>query len=308
MSETSTPYTPASTSITVAENETVTLMDKIKKDDTVKLIEFLQGQENLGLNKPAIKILENEEVNDLDFFDLTQKELERYGMKLGLVKRLVKFTKECKDKKLRAFSTYKTKKDLRKVLRKYEINSSEITKIPPFELKPVEIDNKNEELEQCITEIKRRMGIISSATSRNEARVDSHNKGKTKEFGGGIHVEHNATRKLSPYKHKKKKASVVFDDEFDYLYRIVIITLDWYFLMYTSERIYCSKDNYHIVLNEKIIKDNTELCCGVKKVMKVIIGLFKYRVKVGDSSDKKRARTRVPNGSDQIRLIDKLDL
>ncbi|EXX60823.1 hypothetical protein RhiirA1_483583 [Rhizophagus irregularis] len=147
MSETSTPYTPASTSTTVAGNET----------------------ENLGLNKPAIKILENEEVNGLDFFDLIQKELERHGMKLGLAKRLVKFAKECKDKKLRAFSTYKTKKDLRKVLRKYEINSSKITKIPPFEPKPVEIDNKDEELEQCITEIKRRMGIISSATSRNEA-------------------------------------------------------------------------------------------------------------------------------------------
>ncbi|POG78534.1 hypothetical protein GLOIN_2v1537759, partial [Rhizophagus irregularis DAOM 181602=DAOM 197198] len=187
-------------------------------------------------------------------------------MKLGLAKRLVKFAKECKDKKLRAFSTYKTKKDLRKVLRKYEINSSKITKIPPFEPKPVEIDNKDEELEQCITEIKRRMGIISSAT-------------------------------ITPYKHKEKKASVVFDDEFDYLYRIVTITLDWYFLMYTSERIYCSKDDYHIVLNEKIIKDNTELCCSVKKVMEVIIGLLKDRVKVGDSSDKKRARTRVPNGS-----------
>ncbi|GBB96094.1 hypothetical protein RclHR1_02680028 [Rhizophagus clarus] len=54
----------------------------------------LQGRKNLGLNKPAIKILENEEVNGLDFFDLTQEELEHYGMKLGPVKRLIKFTKD----------------------------------------------------------------------------------------------------------------------------------------------------------------------------------------------------------------------
>ena len=61
--ETSTPYTPASTSTTVARNETVTLAEEVKKYDTAKLIEFLKGQENLGLNEPVIKILENEEVN-----------------------------------------------------------------------------------------------------------------------------------------------------------------------------------------------------------------------------------------------------
>ncbi|CAB5210386.1 unnamed protein product [Rhizophagus irregularis] len=94
---------------------------------------------------------------------------------------------------------------------------------------PVEIDDEDEELEQCITEIKRRMGIIGSATVR------------------------------SP--------SVAFDDEFDYLYGIVTTASDWYFLMYTPERIYCSKDDYHIALNEKIMKDDAELRRGVKKVM-----------------------------------------
>jgi hypothetical protein len=70
---------------------------------------------------------------------------------------------------LRSFSSYKTKKELSEVLRKYGIDSNEITKIPPFEPEPVEIDDEDEELEQCITEIKRRMGIIGSATGRNEA-------------------------------------------------------------------------------------------------------------------------------------------
>ncbi|CAG8736343.1 16287_t:CDS:1, partial [Funneliformis caledonium] len=37
-----TPYTPASTSTTVAENETITLAEEIKKYKTNALIEFLQ--------------------------------------------------------------------------------------------------------------------------------------------------------------------------------------------------------------------------------------------------------------------------
>src|SRR2546430_1739646 len=168
MSETSTPYTPASTSTTVAGNETVSLADEIKKYDTAKLIEFLKGQD-LRLIKEDFDIIENERVDGQDFFDLTEEKLRSYGMKGGPATRLVKFTKECKDKKLRSFSSYKTKKELSEVLRKYGIDSNEITKIPPFEPEPVEIDDEDEELEQCITEIKRRMHLIGSTTSSNEA-------------------------------------------------------------------------------------------------------------------------------------------
>ena len=57
--------------------------------------------------------------------------------------------------------------------------------------------------------------------------------------------------------------------------------------MYTQERIYC---DYHIVLNEKILKDDAELRRGVKKVMEVIVGLLKDRVEVDGSPDSKRAR------------------
>jgi hypothetical protein len=40
------------------------------------LIEFLKGQENLGLNEPAIKILENEEA----FLNITEEKLKSYDM------------------------------------------------------------------------------------------------------------------------------------------------------------------------------------------------------------------------------------
>ena len=70
MSETSTPYTPASTSTTVAGNETVSLADEIKKYDTAKLIEFLKGQD-LRLIKEDFDIIENERVDGLSWTSLT---------------------------------------------------------------------------------------------------------------------------------------------------------------------------------------------------------------------------------------------
>ncbi|PKK58537.1 hypothetical protein RhiirC2_763360 [Rhizophagus irregularis] len=170
-SETSTPYTPASASTTVAGNETVTLADEIKKYDTAKLIEYLQGQENLGLNEPAIKILENEEVNGLDFFDLTEEKLERHGMKMGPATRLVKFAKECKDKKLRAFSTYRS---LKEVLAEYNLVSEGTEVIPLFTPQIHEIPDENKHLELCMADIKLRLKsygtlvITSLESMRNE--------------------------------------------------------------------------------------------------------------------------------------------
>ncbi|CAG8726958.1 4698_t:CDS:1, partial [Acaulospora morrowiae] len=98
------------------KNKTVSLADDIKKYDTVKLIDLLRGKKDLGLDDDNLEIIRKEKVNGLDFFDLTREELEKHekhGIKLGPAKRLVKFAKECKEKKLRSFSSYKTKKDLR---------------------------------------------------------------------------------------------------------------------------------------------------------------------------------------------------
>ena len=47
-SETSTPYTPASTSTTTTGNEAVMLADEIKKYKTAELIDFLHKEKDLG--------------------------------------------------------------------------------------------------------------------------------------------------------------------------------------------------------------------------------------------------------------------
>ncbi|PKK71743.1 hypothetical protein RhiirC2_848926 [Rhizophagus irregularis] len=136
---------------------------------TAELIEYLRKEEDLGLDDDDLEIIRKEKVDGRAFLKLTKQDFRDYGMKGGPAVKLADFAKNCKEKKLRSFSSYKTKKELGEVLRKYGIDSSEITKIPPFELEPVEIDDEDEELEQCIKEIKRRMGIIGLATGRNEA-------------------------------------------------------------------------------------------------------------------------------------------
>ncbi|RIA89784.1 hypothetical protein C1645_824300 [Glomus cerebriforme] len=47
---------------------------------------------------------------------------------------------------------------------------------------------------------------------------------------------------------------------------------------------------FHITLTEDILEDDVELHREVKKVMEVIIGLLKDRVEVDDSPDSRRAR------------------
>ncbi len=93
MSETSTPYTLASTFTTVAGNEMVSLVDEIKKYDMAKLIDFLCGEKDLGLDNDDLKIIRKEKVNGRAFLNLFQEELEHHEIKLGSAKTLAKFTK-----------------------------------------------------------------------------------------------------------------------------------------------------------------------------------------------------------------------
>jgi hypothetical protein len=130
MSETNTPVF-TSTSATATGNESVTLADEIKKYNTDELISFLRGQD-LGLSESALKILENEDVTGRAFFKMTKQDFRDIDIKAGPALVLADFAKECKDKRLRSFSSYKTKKDLKEVLAKYGVEDGRITDIPQF--------------------------------------------------------------------------------------------------------------------------------------------------------------------------------
>ena len=127
------------------------LADEIKKYDTEKLINFLHKEGNLKFSKTALKILENEEVNGRDFLKVTEEKLRSYKMKDEPASRLINFAKKCKDKKLRSFLSYKTKKDLSKMLGKYKIISSDITHILQFKPDSHSINKDGQNLSFILT-------------------------------------------------------------------------------------------------------------------------------------------------------------
>jgi hypothetical protein len=147
MSETSTPYTPASTSTTVAGNETA---DEIKKYKSAELIEFLRKEEDLGLDDDDLEIIRNEKVTGRAFLDMTEQKFRDCGLKIGPAVTLAKFAKDCKDKKLRSFSSYLS---LSEVLAEYGYDSDGIDSIPLFSPPTYEIRNDNEILKRCMEEI-----------------------------------------------------------------------------------------------------------------------------------------------------------
>src|SRR5436190_24109007 len=79
---------------------------------------------------------------------------------------------------------------------------------------------------------------------------------------------------------KKRKADEAFDLNYDYVYGIVSTGTDWYFILHSTEGIYStSRTEYRISLTEDALKDDTELCKNVKRVLEVIIGSEKRATK-----------------------------
>jgi hypothetical protein len=150
MSETSTPYTPASTSTSVAGNETVSLAGEIKKYKSAELIEFLRKEEDLGLDDDDLEIIRNEKVTGRAFLDMTEQKFRDCGLKIGPAVTLAKFAKDCKDKKLRSFSSYLS---LSEVLAEYGYDSDGIDSIPLFSPPTYEIQDDNKILKRCMEEI-----------------------------------------------------------------------------------------------------------------------------------------------------------
>ncbi|CAG8510902.1 5845_t:CDS:2, partial [Dentiscutata heterogama] len=60
-----------------------------------------------------------------------------------------------------------------------------------------------------------------------------------------------------------------FKDYYDYLYGIFTIANEWYFIMYTTKKIYLS-ERYLIEINFKAL-NYTKLCKEMKTVMEIIV-------------------------------------
>ncbi len=66
----------------------------------------------MELDDDDLKIIRKQKLNNCAFLKTSKKEFQGLGLGFGPAKNLVDFAKKCKEKKLRSFSSYKTKKDL----------------------------------------------------------------------------------------------------------------------------------------------------------------------------------------------------
>ena len=111
------------------------------------------------------------EIDGCAFLKLSKQDFQDYGMPGGPTIKLVDFAKECKEKKLRAFSTYRS---LKEVLEKYNLASKGTEIISLFTPRIHKIPDENKHLELCMADIKLRLKsygtlvITSLESMRNE--------------------------------------------------------------------------------------------------------------------------------------------
>ncbi|CAG8622762.1 1836_t:CDS:2 [Ambispora leptoticha] len=101
---------------------------------------------DLQLDDDDYAILRNEKITGRGFFKLTEQKFRDASFKVGPATNLADFAKEVKEKKLKAYSSYKT-----------------------FYPVTEKLEENDEDLQYCIDDIKYRMVDIGSATGSNEA-------------------------------------------------------------------------------------------------------------------------------------------
>ncbi|RGB22764.1 hypothetical protein C1646_775579 [Rhizophagus diaphanus] len=267
-SETSIPYTPASTSITVAKNE----------------------MKNLELSETAIKILEKEELNGGDLFDLTEERLHSVGLGLGPAIRLVKFAKDCKDKKKRAFSIYRS---LKEVLTKYGIDGNSIGTIRQFLPPTYKLKDDDEELVQHIKEIKHSWEIWGAYLPivMKPCVLEIVGEKST----GWVDYAIKTLEELLCIA-EEKLHQVVMDFAQNLMQYESALQVNKKNRKRKSDGISSmSKDLLNIQFTKSALKKGSEkekdLCKNVKWVIEVIVRLLKDRLEcVGEESDRKKAR------------------
>ncbi|CAG8832722.1 21171_t:CDS:2, partial [Racocetra persica] len=108
-----------------------TMDSAIKELDTEGLIQFLK-KKNLELKDSSYEILKKQEIPGSVFSDFTEDEFRSMGLPFGPAKILADFTKKIRTQKLKTYSSYKTGKDFKDVLKEFGIVGTSIGDIPQF--------------------------------------------------------------------------------------------------------------------------------------------------------------------------------
>ncbi|POG67244.1 hypothetical protein GLOIN_2v1649992 [Rhizophagus irregularis DAOM 181602=DAOM 197198] len=270
MSEPSTPYTPASTSTTVARNETLTLADKIKKYDTTKLVDLLREEKDLGLNDEDLEIICKRKINGWAFLKMDQQDFRDSGFKIGTAIVLADFAEKCKEKKKRAIdeSSKEFKLCIDDILRRIKnmgpvVDSNEamrckyistilytaVSILGGLVILP-QMNVSGEENSSCVDY------AIKKILDDLLEKIICITEGKQNQLGKGVaqnlmQCRSSCEMNLDTLK-KKRKTEEAFK-EYEYVYGIVTTATDWYFILHSTEAIYCtSKTEYHISLTEPI--------------------------------------------------------
>jgi len=70
-----------------------------------------------------------------------------------------------------------------------------------------------------------------------------------------------------------------------------MVATDWHFILYTPEGVFSTSQTvYNIELSKASIEDDSDLRKGVKKVLQVIVGILKDRVRVEKEPEAKKRR------------------
>ncbi|RHZ63160.1 hypothetical protein Glove_332g6 [Diversispora epigaea] len=248
-----------------------------------------------------------------DFLETTKEEFRSYGLKAGPAKRLSKFVEDLNEQKLRAFSSYKSIEELKKVLKLmvkklYVSNNSTQCLILEemaltsdticFSLVFEEIDDNDKALKQCMKDITLRLSNLE--TMQSNANEVTRCVFMTSILNASLAIVRRLTNEEKIYiacfcayhtNKKKRTADQAFrSDDYDYLYGIVSTSTEWHFIIFATDGLYCtSKNEYRINLTKEALKEDLEsIRKGVKKVIGIIVGLLKDRITVSDGPESKK--------------------
>ncbi|RIB17462.1 hypothetical protein C2G38_2037723 [Gigaspora rosea] len=249
--------------------------------DTEALITFLREQELKGLDEEDFNVLRKANITGQSFLKMGEVEFIKAGVAFGPAIILAKEVESFKTK--RSFSPYRTMEDLREVLELYKINGESIVDIQPVIHK---LESDNSSLRFCIEDVKQKLenmgSVIASVTLKSITK--DHIRVSLQSGVSGINDYGHSNKK-----NRKKKNDETLD--YEYVYGIVSTGVEWIFLLYTTDSIYCTSQKvYRIPLDENSLNDDTELRRNVKEILEIIIGILEDRANVDSSPAKKKQR------------------
>ncbi|PKK78409.1 hypothetical protein RhiirC2_770219 [Rhizophagus irregularis] len=281
--------TPVSTT---SVTDSFALAEEIKTYKTTELISFLQLQ-NFELVEEDLEIIRKQRVNGRTFFKITKDELERHGMKLGPATTLVEFAKEYKELKQCIRELKRRLRNMGSVVADSNeaMRCEYISVILHASLHIVKRVTKKDLILEPHFEV-----IGEESTSHVDYAIKALEEliciTEGKSYQVNISFAQNLIQCESALQVNKKKRKTL-EDNFDYIYGIVTTATEWYFILYTTEKISCtSQESLNIRLVRSALNENSEaekeLCKNVKRVMEVIVGLLKDRLEVEREPSKKK--------------------